>query len=329
VLLDRDRSPTDPLVAGIDSKRATFQADWRRAFTFSNGLRIEPFANLRGDFYRLQQLPAPYAPTANISRGFWTVGADASYPLIKQTGKVTWILEPQAQVAISPSTTADPRIPNEDSAVWEFDETNLFQVNRSPGYDLYEGGQRFTLATRATALLPGGRSASVMIGRSFRGDDDPAIPARTGLNTKSSDWILAAEAKPVAGVTLFSRWRLDSATGAIRRLEAGGDFYTTRVNGYVRYLQEDQAPTGGKFKGLDFRGYLWATKNWGLSVYGIRDIDAGQWRRRDIGVVYRDDCIQVEVVYRRDQTINRTLGPSNTVVFRLTLATLGNSGYRP
>jgi len=48
-----------------------------------------------------------------------------------------------------------------------------------------------------------------------------------------------------------------------------------------------------------------------------------------IGIVYRDDCIQVEVVYRRDQTVNRTLGPSNTVVLRLTLATLGNSGYRP
>ncbi|HWA62364.1 MAG TPA: LPS-assembly protein LptD, partial [Caulobacteraceae bacterium] len=143
------------------------------------------------------------------------------------------------------------------------------------------------------------------------------------------DWILAAEATPMTGVTLFSRWRLDSGTGAIRRLEAGGDFYTSRVNGYVRYLQEDQSPTGTKFKGLDFRGYVWATKHWGASIYGVRDIDAGQWRRRDIGVVYRDDCVQVEVVYRRDQTFNRTLGPSNSVVLRLTLATLGNSGYRP
>ena len=98
---------------------------------------------------------------------------------------------------------------------------------------------------------------------------------------------------------------------------------------YLRYLQEDQSPTGIKFKGLDFRGYVWATKHWGLTLYGVRDIDEGAWRRRDVGVVYRDDCVQLEVVYRRDQTFNRTLGPSNSVVLRLTLATLGVSGYRP
>jgi LPS-assembly protein len=73
---------------------------------------------------------------------------------------------------------------------------------------------------------------------------------------------------------------------------------------------------------------VFATKHWGLTLYGVRDIDQGAWRRRDIGLVYRDDCLRMEVVYRRDETTNRILGPNDSVVIRLTLATLGNSGYR-
>ncbi|HEX7758048.1 MAG TPA: LPS assembly protein LptD [Caulobacteraceae bacterium] len=329
VVLDRNRSPSDPLETGIDSRRASLQADWRGSFTFANGLRVEPFLQARGDVYGVSGLQAPYAPSATIARGFVTGGADISYPLIKQSGDITWVLEPLAQVAISPNATLDPRIPNEDSQVWELDETNLFQVNRSPGYDLYESGQRLTVGGRATAFLTGGRSASVMLGRSFRANADPALPASTSLDTQSSDYVLAAEVTPVQGVHLFSRWRLGADDFAIHRLEVGGDFATKRVSGYIRYLDEVQAPTGGNFRGLDFRGNLWATEHWGLSLYGIRNFDTDQWLRRDVGVVYRDDCLRVEVIYRNDQTTNGTLGPSKSVVLRLTLATLGNSGYRP
>ena len=208
------------------------------------------------------------------------------------------------------------------------DETNLFQVNKAPGFDLYEGGQRLNIGGRATIEWPDGRTASFLVGRSFRAKEDPALPLRTGLQTKSSDYIFAAEASPLAGVNFFTRWRLDSGTLSIRRLEAGADFATSRVEGYIRYLQEDQKPSGGKVKGLDFRGEIYATRNWGLTLYGVRDIDDGAWRRRDFGIVYRDDCLRLEVVYRRDETFNRTLGPSDSVVVRLTLATLGNSGYR-
>ncbi len=329
VVLDRNRSPTDPLQDGIDSRRATLQVDWRGAFTLANGLRVEPFLKARGDVYGISGLKAPYGPSATLGRGFVTGGADFSYPLIKQSGDITYVLEPLAQIAISPNATLDPRIPNEDSQVWELDETNLFQVNRSPGYDLYESGQRLTVGGRATAFVADGRSASVMLGRSFRANSDPALPANTSLDTQSSDYVLAAEVTPIQGVHLFSRWRLGADDFSIHRLEIGGNFATKRVTGYIRYLDEIQAPTGGNFRGLDFRGNLWATEHWGLSLYGTRNFDTDKWLRRDVGIVYRDDCVRVEVIYRNDETTNGTLGPSKSVVLRLTLATLGNSGYRP
>jgi LPS-assembly protein len=126
-------------------------------------------------------------------------------------------------------------------------------------------------------------------------------------------------------VSLFSRLRLDSDTFAVNRLESGVDFATERATGYISYLHEAQSPTGAEVSALDIHGEAYATKHWGVSAYAI--VDQGAWRRRDLGVVYRDDCVRLEVLYRHDETFNGTLGPSTSVVLRLTLATLGNSGY--
>ncbi len=326
VALTRDQSPNTPGDPGADSRRATAGLDWRRTFTLSNGVRLSPFILGRADLYSLSGLPAPEPSDATVTRAFGTLGLDISYPLIKQSAGVTYILEPLGQIDLSPDTKLDPRIPNEDSQVWEFDETNLFQPNKSPGFDLYEGGQRINIGGRATAMLPDGRSGSLLIGRSFRTGDDPALPARTGLRTAASDYILAAEATPLKGVSLFTRWRMDSGDFSINRLEAGVDLATSRANGYISYLQEANSPTGQRVRSLDLHGEVFATRHWGASVYAI--VDQGAWRRRDFGVVYRDDCVRMEVLYRHDETFSGPqFGPSSSVVFRLTLATLGNSGY--
>jgi len=323
VVLTRDQSPLLNGLPGVDSRRATLGFDWRTTFTFSNGLRVTPFLWGRGDLYNLNDLASPSAPNATIARAFGDVGADISYPLVRQTPNATWILEPLAQIAIGPNTKLDPRIPNEDSQVWQFDETNLFEVNRSPGYDLYEGGQSLTLAGRATLVLPDGGSGSLLIGRVFQAERNLNAPLRTGLQTPLSDWVVGVQAQLMPEVSLFSRWRLDSSNLSVSSMETGVDFTSSRVSGYISYLREVQSPSGARVSSLDIHGEVWATKHWGLDVYSI--VDGGTWRQNAIGLVYRDDCLRVEVLYRRNETFNGTLGPSSSVVLRLSLATIGNT----
>jgi LPS-assembly protein len=324
VVLTRNQSPSLGGMAGVDSRRATFGINWQSSFTFSNGLRIQPFIQGRGDVYNLSNLAAPYASNATVTRGFGDIGADISYPLIKQTTNATWILEPLAQIAVGPNTKLDPRIPNEDSQVWQFDETNLFDVNRSPGYDLYEGGQSLTLAGRATMILPDGGAGSVIFGRVLQAERNPFAPLRTGLQTPLSDWIVGIDAQLFSNISAFSRWRLNSSTFGIDSSETGIDFTSKRVSGYVSYLYEAVSPTDGRHvSSLDIHGEVWATKHWGLDIYSI--VDGGTWRQNDVGLVYKDDCIRVEVLYRRNETFNGTLGPSSSVIVRLSLATLGNT----
>jgi LPS-assembly protein len=326
--LTRDQSTlvaTDP---GVDSRRGTFEADWRRTLTFSNGLRVSPFADVRADLYNVTDLPGSLSSSsATIGRGLGVVGVDVSYPLIRRDGERTIVLEPQVQLDASPYVDLDPRIPNEDSSNQQFDETNLFRTDKFTGFDLYEGGLRANVGGRATVFYDDGRGASLLVGRSYRAKPDPAFPASSGLRDRQSDWIVAGDITPIKGLTAFARTRIDSTSSALRRIEAGADIDLSRVSGYIRYLRDDPGSLGIRTEDVDFRGQVLVTKHWGFSLYGVRDVQADVWRRRDVGLVYQDDCIHIEVVYEHGETFNRSLGPSDSLSLRLTLATLGDTGY--
>jgi LPS-assembly protein len=335
--------------SGVDSTRASFKADWRSSKIVGNGLKVSPFAQARGDAYSIKSYVTPTAAALGddskdtYTRAVGVGGVDFTLPFykpLKNGGSV--VLEPLAQVAVGSDSSRVPTVVarngtttylyNEDSATLEFDETNLFQANKSPGFDLYEGGQRLNLGGRATYTLPGGRSGSILVGRSFRSEFDPLIPSRTGLQSKSSDWIVAATVTPIRGITAFARTRLDSDTQEIRRLETGIDAFTSRGYASVRYLKDELDTNGNRQENFEARGELKLTKHWSVTTFGQRDMVADVWRRRDLGVAYQDDCIRIDVIYQQQDRYASTatglrLQPDHTIVFSLSFATLGAAGY--
>jgi LPS-assembly protein len=328
VVLNRKQDTVIATDPGIDSRRATAEANWRTTLTFSSGLRVSPFADVRGDVFNVSDLNIPgTGSSASIGRAQGVVGADVSYPLIRVDGPRTVIIEPLAQLAISPKTHPDARIPNEDSITFELDETNLFRTDKFPGFDLYEGGERLNVGVRTTVFYEDGRGASLLVGRSYRSRPDLMFPARSGLQGRESDWVVAGDVTPIKGLTMFSRARVDTDSNSIHRIEAGADVDLKRIGGYIRYLRDDQDPTGIKREDVDFAGQVLVTKHWGFTLYGVHDIRADVWRKRNVGVVYQDDCLRMELVYEHGETFNRTLGPSDSVILRLKLATLGDTGY--
>ncbi|HTK35797.1 MAG TPA: LPS assembly protein LptD [Caulobacteraceae bacterium] len=310
---------------GVDSRRATAQVDWRRTFTFDNGMRAEPFVQARTDAYSISD---PFAVTKHttFARGLATVGADFSYPFIRQKGSSTIILEPLVQVAASPDYHLNPNVPNEDSVALEFDSTNLFSTNRFPGFDLYEGGRRANVGGRATFNWDGNHSASVLVGRSFRDQSNPAFYVGSGLEGLSSDWVTAVTLSPFKGLNLFSRSRLDGDTLRIRREEAGMDVNVFKVSASARYLYTEQDAAGVRSESISLSANTNITKHWGVSAVGVRDLNAGLWPLTSLTLYYHDECIRVDFIYTHDQTFASTIVPSNSLQVRLTLATLGGQG---
>ncbi len=342
VVLSREQSPTDLSVRlpGLDSARLTGEVDWRRDFTSAGGLRVSPFVNLRADAYRIEDIltgEGSQTRKDDMVRGLATVGADISYPVYRRFSDKTVVLEPVVQLLASPNAkqvviardaVGKPIYLNEDSVAFEYDETTLFRPNKFPGYDLYEDGLRMNVAGRASVLWDDGRRANLLIGRSFRSEENAVFPERSGLRGKASDWIVSANAQPLQGLSVFARARLDSDDLGIHRLEAGANVFNKYGNGFVRYLTDDFDINGNRRENLDLGGEVYIATNYGVSFYGSRDLQQDAWVIRDVGVFYRDDCIRVDVIYRREDIIIGRLLPSESVSVRLTLATLGGTDGR-
>ncbi|WP_304170111.1 LPS-assembly protein LptD [Phenylobacterium aquaticum] len=336
VALTRDQSPSNAALPGLDSRRVTGEADWRSTYTLASGIRISPFADLRADGYSLGDMSGMPSASKTQGRALAVAGADITWPFMRRFKTSTVVIEPVVQLAISPkatqivvsrSSTGAPVYLDEDSLAFEFDETNLFRTNKFPGYDLYEDGARMNVAGRASVFWDDGRRASFLLGRSFRDSLDDVFSSTSGLRGKSSDWIVAADAQPMKGISFFTRARLDADDLSLQRAEAGANFSTKRATGYFRYLRNVADANGSKVENFDVGGELYLSKHWGVTAYGNRDLVQDAWVIRDVGVVYRDECTRIDVIYRREDTVVGRLGPSESIAVRLTLATLGGPMY--
>jgi LPS-assembly protein len=326
VLLTRDQSASNLIQPSADTRQAMLDAEWRRAFTFSDGMRLEPFLDLTGAVYDVDNLATGDAAQRTTTRSNETLGVDFSWPFIRSEGGSNIILEPLAQLAISPNLRANTNIPNEDSQVTTLDETNLFATDRFSGFDLIDGGQRLNLGARGTVDWGDGLNARLLIGRAFRAGATNIYPADTGLNHDASDWVVAAETTPLPGLSVYSRALFNDSMLA-DRFEVGADFAYSRARGYVRYLEDETQPTGPEHD-LDGAGEFFITRHWGVGLVGIRDMQLNAWRLRDISLIYNDGCIRVEVVYQHQDVVEGRLGQSDAVFLRLKLATLGDEGYK-
>ena len=137
---------------------------------------------------------------------------------------------------------------------------------------------------------------------------------------------MAAETTPIAGLSMFGRTLLDDNFQS-QDTEVGVNFARSRMRGYVRY-DDDNTQVTGRERNVEGAGEFFVTKHWGFSVLGVRDLQFSDWRMRDLGLIYMDDCIRVEVVYQHEDTQIGRLGKSDSVFVRLKLATLGDEGYR-
>jgi LPS-assembly protein len=360
-----------------DYRRASAQADWNRTFTFDLGIRVQPFVQARGDafsvtdstLYTFGVTPATMTAKADetvlnygsayavgtpghdsIFRGLAQAGANVSWPFIRNFGSASVILEPMAQVVVAPLLGRNPYIPNEDSVSFEYDETNLFALNRFPGADLVESGQRINLGARATADWGDGHQISFIVGRTFRAEPDPAFDTASGVAGTSSDWVTAINFTPVDWFTAFSRERLDANTFTIRRSDTGVYLSDGRDSLNLRYSYnvsgyQITAEPGGVVNGVTLplnyvstiaptedasvSGQIFFTQHWGVSANVTRDLVENIFPVEQLDLIYQDECFRLDVLYNHNQTFGTVIGTSNAITVRLTLSTLGGTPATP
>src|SRR5690606_14234613 len=121
------------------------------------------------------------------TRGFAQAHWNVSYPFVKNFESLQWVVEPIASLTASTNVDQDEGVPNEDSRDFSLDPLNLFEPNRSPGYDLIEDRSRVTYGLRTGLHGHNGYSGEIFFGQSRRFDeDDNPFSTGSGLSEQES-----------------------------------------------------------------------------------------------------------------------------------------------
>ncbi len=317
---------------GADTRRLSvigrwsrpFQNDWGQLFTFTG--------QVRGDAYWVNEnfRPTNQAdPTDNDAGGrvHPLAALDWRWPFVRRDGQVSQVVEPIVQLIAAPYVGNSDEFPNEDSQSLEFDDTNLFRLNRFPGNDRIESGPRMNTGLRWTAMAPNGGYVSAIAGQTFRLKDDDTFARDTGLDERRSDYVTSVTVAPWPFVELTNRTRLDRKNLALRRNEIYGAIGTQKLRLSGTYVQLDRELTADQLEAreelyLALRGRLTRFIRFGAD--GRRDLTAdGGMIRYGLSLTYEDECILFGVVVDRNFTRDRDVEPSTSVKFRVVLQTLG------
>ncbi|WP_051243793.1 LPS-assembly protein LptD [Thalassobaculum salexigens] len=316
--------------SGGDTRRASAVTGWELPFTSDAGEIYTLNARLQTDAYYATDASAlSNGDTETTGRAFPQLGLKWQYPLGRRSGTTTQVIEPIAGLVLGPRGGNPDEIPNEDSRSFEFDETNLFRLNRYEGVDRVTSGSHVNYGLRAGVYGDGGGSTEILVGQSYRFYGDGSFEEGSGLEEDLSDVVGALSVRPTGGPLTFTyRFRLDPEDATLNRNEVGFNFSQPRFyfgGNYVTLADNASSDLTGDREQLDLYGGVTLTDHWRIAGNLTHDLSQGRSRllRGRFGFTYVDECTLFGIDFERSNISDEDIEPDDRVMFRLILTHLG------
>ncbi len=328
---------------GQDTQRAFASAQWDLRKLTAWGQEITLTGYARGDIYNanntlLTSVVSYRGEEGFRFRGIAAAALDMKWPLVGSFLGGTQRITPRLQLVAAPHIS-NLAVPNEDARAVDLEDSNLFALNRFPGYDRFEDSSRVTWGVDYSLYLPG-FSIDANVGQSYNLTSRATLfPDGTGLNGRVSDIVGRTVVHFRDFLTLTHRYRIDKDNLAIRRneLDATVGSRSTYVQlGYLRLnrdigsaledLQDrEEARVGARVQVAHF---------WSISGSALIDLtdrnedilsqsDGFQPVRHRLGITYEDDCLRLGVTWKRDYETTGDAVRGNSFLLTLAFKNLG------
>ena len=327
---------------GQDTQRAFAGVRWDLKRITPWGQEVTLTALARGDIYHSSENQLTATPSYRglpgwQGRAVATAALDVKWPFVGKFLNGTQVLTPRFQVVASP-TVRNLAIPNEDARAIDLEDSNLFALNRFPGYDRVEDDVRFTFGFDWLWQAPGWR-INTTIGQSYRLSNKATLfPDGTGLNERVSDIVGRTEIRFKDIVKVTHRFRLDKDGLAIRRNEFDATVGSNRTYVEVGYLRLNRDITTVEDlqdrEELRFSARVAVAKHWSIFGSGVINltsptinplVNTSGWQplRTRAGIAYDDDCLSIAVTWRRDFVATGDARRGNNVQIYFALRNIG------
>jgi LPS-assembly protein len=329
--------------AGQDTQRAFAGVRWdlRRLTTLGQEVTVTGLA--RGDVYHssenlLTAIPGYRGKSGWQARGIAAAAVDVRWPFIGEVLGGTQQLTPRIQFVATPPIR-NLAVPNEDARAFDLEDSNLFSLNRFPGYDRFEDGARVTYGVDWTFNRPG-LAINAVVGQSYRLSDKPSLfPDGTGLTSRTSDIVGRSTFAWRDTIRLTHRFRLDKDNLAVRRNEFDATIGSRKNYAVVGYLRLNRDITNlaedlQDREEVRLGGRVSFARNWSIFGSAIVDLtsraedplngsDGFEPVRHRLGVAYDDPYLSLAVTWRRDYEDTGDARRGNSFLFRVGFRNLG------
>ena len=276
---------------GYDTARLSFLADWHRDWTSQNGIVLDVASEIETSQYIVRQ-NQNFDPNTTRLRATSAVGLQ--WPLSRrlQDGGLQ-LIEPRIQLAGLTGQVQD--IPNQDSTRVEFDEGNLFQFNRAPGFDQIETGARLNIGVSGSNRYVSSTTIGWQVGRVYRQDNLNKFSSTSGLSGSVSDWLLVGSLETASGIELITRALLKDA-GDVNKTEARIKWQNDIQKIAATYVGLSADSLEDRATSLSSLALNWQynfTPNWRSTSEFQFDSTIGKFSKLDFGVRYANECVNI------------------------------------
>jgi len=320
-------------IEGRDSRRLSAAVGWELPYTGPAGDIYNLVARVQADGYWTDGVD----PTSNAVNPQGRIGSDFAgrvfpqvalqwrYPWVQHGKDFDQVIEPIAQIVVSPRGANPGEIPNEDSLEFEFDDTNLFSLNRFAGIDRVDSGTRFDYGLKWAGNGFGGY-ASALIGQSYRLEESDSFAPGSGLSDNVSDIVGRIQVRPRQNLELLYRFRLDKDDLRSRRSELDLRLGPPALNLDLSYVLVD-APAGqtefGNREEINWTLRSRLSRYWSAFGGTRVDLERGSTLRNRIGLTYADECFLIQGVAERSYFSDRDIEPEDTFFVNVVFKHLG------
>lgn len=322
------RRSSDEDIAGRDMARGSVAMGWRRSEILPLGVVGSVEADVNADLYNINQ-DSRYEDW--VVRADPTIATELRWPLARHSAGVTHIIEPVAQLIWSPERVAEDEVPNEDSRLIEFDEGNLYSLDRFPGWDARESGLRANLGISWTRIDPTGWQIGLTAGRVLRSQPDPAFGENGPLSGKRSDWLISANYAGGNGLALVNRALFDNSF-SLSRNETRLGWLRPGLQVSAGYLWMDSDPNEDREDDVSELTAIagWQVRDgWWANLETRYDFAADRAQKAELGLEYRNECVTVEFSVERRFSSSDTLREETSLDLGVRLTGFGRQQGSP
>ncbi|WP_193370840.1 LPS-assembly protein LptD [Pelagibius marinus] len=324
-------------IDGRDSRRASFVGGYHLPYTSPLGDIYEVTARVQADGYWTDGVvpgsanvnPSNAPGSDTTGRIFPQFAVKWRYPWVRQDGSFQQVIEPIVQAVLAPNGSNPGEIPNEDSQDFEFDDTNLFKLNRFAGHDRVDSGTRFDYGLKWTGAFNNGGSAGAFVGQSYRLSENRDVFAEgSGLEDKFSDIVGRVQVHPLEDLDLLYRFRLDKDDLTAQRSELEANIGPPALNLDLSYFfinGDASTEEFGDREEVSFGINSRLTENWSIGFRHRRDLNNDQSLRSAISLTYEDECFLIEGVAERSNYRDRDIEDDDSIFVRVVFRHLGEA----